>query len=243
MKFDVKDATIPSHIVERWQSFVNIIADILTVPSAMINRIEPPDLEVFRSSINSDNPFPTGTRMPVLGVYCESAAKRRRRVQVFDARKDPEWADSPTAKAGIFAYLGYPLFWPDGDIFGTICVVDTKENRWGDKYDNLIMGLKDAVEAHLALIYTIEQLDTKNRELQHALSEVNTLQGLLPICANCKKIRDDGGYWSQIESYIEHHSRAEFSHSICPDCAKELYPDLDIYRQAKPDQTNIPKSE
>ena len=52
---------------------------------------------------------------------------------------------------------------------------------------------------------------------------------ILPICANCKKIRDDKGYWSQIESYIEDHSEAEFSHGICPDCAKELYPDLDIY--------------
>ena len=66
-------------------------------------------------------------------------------------------------------------------------------------------------------------------ELQKALNEVKTLSGLIPICANCKKVRDDKGYWSQIESYIHKHSNADFSHSICPDCAKELYPDIDLY--------------
>ena len=66
-------------------------------------------------------------------------------------------------------------------------------------------------------------------ELQEALNKVKTLSGLLPICASCKKVRDDSGYWNQIEVYIRDHSEADFSHFICPDCAKELYPDLDIY--------------
>ncbi len=66
-------------------------------------------------------------------------------------------------------------------------------------------------------------------ELQDALAEVKTLSGLLPICSHCKKIRDDKGYWTQIESYIHEHSEAEFSHSICQECAKKYYPDLDIY--------------
>jgi hypothetical protein len=63
-------------------------------------------------------------------------------------------------------------------------------------------------------------------DLQKSLKEVNALRGLLPICSSCKKIRDDKGYWNQIESYIGEHSDAQFSHSICPDCAKKLYGDL-----------------
>ena len=63
-------------------------------------------------------------------------------------------------------------------------------------------------------------------ELQDALAKVKTLSGLMPICASCKKIRDDKGYWRQIEAYIRDHSEAEFSHSICPECKKELYPEL-----------------
>ncbi len=63
-------------------------------------------------------------------------------------------------------------------------------------------------------------------ELQEALSKVKTLSGLIPICASCKKIRDDRGYWNQVEAYIGKHSDAKFSHGICPDCAKKLYPEL-----------------
>jgi len=64
------------------------------------------------------------------------------------------------------------------------------------------------------------------QELQSALQQVKTLRGLLPICANCKKIRDDQGYWNQVEVYLGKNTDAEFSHSICPDCMAELYPDL-----------------
>lgn len=62
-------------------------------------------------------------------------------------------------------------------------------------------------------------------DLQDALLEVKTLSGLLPICSTCKKIRDDSGYWNNLETYISSHSDAEFSHGICPECARKLYPD------------------
>jgi len=65
-------------------------------------------------------------------------------------------------------------------------------------------------------------------ELQEALADVKLLSGLVPICAKCKKIRDDQGYWTQIESYIQDRSSAKFSHSICPDCAAKLYPNYNI---------------
>lgn len=67
------------------------------------------------------------------------------------------------------------------------------------------------------------------RQLQKALSEVKTLRGYLPICSSCKKIRDDRGYWNQIESYIRERSDAEFSHGICPDCADRYYPGFDLF--------------
>lgn len=65
-------------------------------------------------------------------------------------------------------------------------------------------------------------------ELKNAMAKVRTLSGLLPICASCKKIRDDKGYWNQIESYISKHSEAEFSHGICPECTKKYYSDLNL---------------
>lgn len=63
-------------------------------------------------------------------------------------------------------------------------------------------------------------------KLQDALSKIRTLQGIIPICASCKRIRDDKGYWKQLESYIKEHSKVDFSHGICPECSKKLYPEL-----------------
>lgn len=90
---------------------------------------------------------------------------------------------------------------------------------------------RDVAEQRLQEAYdTLEQkVSERTRDLQAALSEVRTLSGLLPICSHCKRIRDDKGYWNQIEAYIQKHSEAEFSHSICKECAKKLYPDLDFH--------------
>lgn len=71
-----------------------------------------------------------------------------------------------------------------------------------------------------------QRLLAERSALQEALSQVRQLSGLLPICASCKKVRDDRGYWTQIESYIRDHSEAEFSHGLCPDCGEDLYPGL-----------------
>jgi CheY-like chemotaxis protein len=82
------------------------------------------------------------------------------------------------------------------------------------------------VRTHLHLRELIKEKEKLVNELQSALAKVKTLSGLLPICSSCKKIRDDTGYWNQIESYIRARSEAEFTHSICPNCSKTLYPGL-----------------
>ena len=75
-----------------------------------------------------------------------------------------------------------------------------------------------------------ELVQARTAELHDALARVKTLSGFLPICASCKKVRDDKGYWTQVEEYLRDHSEIEFSHGLCPDCAKKLYPQF-----ARPD--------
>jgi hypothetical protein len=91
---------------------------------------------------------------------------------------------------------------------------------------NIVVG---AIECFLE-ITDRKKLEAEKDELiaklGTTLDKVNLLSGLIPICASCKKIRDDDGYWSQIEVYIRDHSEAEFSHGICPECSKRLYPEL-----------------
>ena len=93
--------------------------------------------------------------------------------------------------------------------------------------------LKARVKTHLQLKKAREHieeqnrnLETLNRELTEALEKIKTLEGIIPICCVCKNIRNDKGYWEQIEAYMAQHSKAQFSHGICPDCCEKLYPDL-----------------
>ena len=93
--------------------------------------------------------------------------------------------------------------------------------------DRLFTAIKKCQEI-LSLERTIKFKDAEQKrlikELQEAIASIKTLSGLIPICASCKKIRDDQGYWNQLEAYISEHSSAEFSHGICPDCAVKMYP-------------------
>ncbi len=77
-------------------------------------------------------------------------------------------------------------------------------------------------------------------DLKNALDEIKTLKGIVPICASCKKIRDDQGYWNHLETYIQKHSEAQFSHGICPDCTEELYPEYFKKKQKKLEQSKLP---
>lgn len=78
----------------------------------------------------------------------------------------------------------------------------------------------------LELIKLNQELTYKNHDLEQAMAEIKTLQGILPICSFCKKIRDDKGYWNQLEQYLSSHSKILFSHSVCNDCMEEHYPEL-----------------
>ncbi|MCB0177104.1 MAG: response regulator [Anaerolineae bacterium] len=110
------------------------------------------------------------------------------------------------SEAGIGAYLRKPPHAKELQIAITVAMA-----RFGD-----LMELDRLNEA----------LQLRNKELQAALDQIKTLKGLLPICAQCKKIRDDEGYWHEVEVYIREHSDADFSHGICPSCLRILYPDF-----------------
>ena len=96
-------------------------------------------------------------------------------------------------------------------------ILDENENFIGYR------GVDKDITGHKRVEAERERLIT---DLEDALSKIKTLKGLIPICASCKKIRDDKGYWNKLENYIETHSNAEFSHGICPDCLEKLYPNL-----------------
>jgi len=84
--------------------------------------------------------------------------------------------------------------------------------------------LRARIEVGRRMIEMRFELNEKVDELKQALAEVRTLKGIVPICANCKNVRDDQGYWNRVESYLNEHTEADFTHAVCPDCMKRLYP-------------------
>jgi len=108
--------------------------------------------------------------------------------------------------------------------------------RWIQDRGQIVCDEKGEIEYISGVFFDItehkrteEEREKLVKELQESLKEIKTLRGILPLCSFCKKIRDDKGYWEQVDVYIHKHLQADISHSICPDCAKEHYPDLDIH--------------
>ncbi len=212
-------ANLPDETVQQWQDIVDLMAQLMNVPSAIITRAEPPLIEVFRASSNEDNPYHEGLSAEMDGHYCERVIRSAHGLRVVDARTDPDWQNSPEVGYGVVSYLGLPVSWPDGRVFGTICVLDRKPNEYSDLHQSLLRQFRNLIEAHLAMVLRAEQLEA-------SLREINTLRGILPICAGCKSIRDDDGLWQQLETYVTAHSEAMFSHGLCPTCEAKLTEDL-----------------
>lgn len=92
--------------------------------------------------------------------------------------------------------------------------------------------LKARVSAMVRILRAERERDRLIVQLKEALLQVKRLSGLLPLCSYCKKVRDDRGYWNQIDAYLQEHSEADISHSICPECAEKYYAELDLYERS-----------
>ena len=147
---------------------------------------------------------------------------------VAESTKKYAWTDSGK---GFLVKINY-----SGNCLGILKVDELTFPEYKERYLNLCLSIADVCGLAIENARRYQQIkDSEYRlrkekeKVEEALAKVKKLSGLLPICSYCKQIRDDKGYWKQIEIYIREHSEAEFSHSICKECAKKYYPDLDIY--------------
>lgn len=168
---------IPAKVIEKWQQIVDLLAEVVQVPSSVICKLEPPDYthyKVFTSSKSQGNPFPVGECYPMdIGTFCETVIKSRQPLLVINAREEDKWKSAPELKVGMVSYLGYPIEWPDGRMFGTICVLDDKANPYNEGYQQLLLQFRDVVETDLqALIRVHEELENHKAHLTHLFERV-----------------------------------------------------------------------
>lgn len=160
----------------QWQLLVNNMAKIMNVPSALIMKLEKPFMKVLIASESKDNPATVGAQADWAKIYCGESIRTQKPLLVPNALKDAQWEDNPLIDLGLISYLGYPLFFPSGQPFGTICVLDTKENHFSKDFLELIGHFKLLIENELKLYVQNEGLQKKNQELDNAYSKLNDLK-------------------------------------------------------------------
>ncbi len=151
--------TVPKDIIEKWQGVVDILADIMDVPAALIMKVESEVIKVFLANKSPDNPYHPGDseHLEGSGLYCETVIRNQRMLEIPNALKDAHWSSNPDIKLNMISYLGFPVNWPDNRHFGTICVLDRKERTHEDKKIKYFSKLKELVEMDLRLIKHIEE--------------------------------------------------------------------------------------
>jgi DMSO/TMAO reductase YedYZ molybdopterin-dependent catalytic subunit len=175
------EPAIPDPILETWQKIVNLMAEMLDVPAGLIMRIVGEEIHVFVSSSTEGNPYHRGDSEHFWGsgLYCETVVTKNHELLVPNALFDEVWRNNPDVKLKMISYLGYPIRWPNGNPFGTICVLDCKTNSYSEKYKRLVTQFRDIVEIHLEIIYTeakrrraLERLvDERTASLQVAVAQ------------------------------------------------------------------------
>ena len=158
-------AEIPPDVLRKWQDMVDLLAEVLHVPCAAIMRAEHPDIKVFVANQSEGNPFPAGSLDR--GPYCSFVMQSREKVVVTDAREEEQWRSSSDIKLGFVSYLGLPISWPGGEMFGTICVRDNKRNEYSQTYVKLLTRWRDVLEADLSALTALhEQLEVRNERIR-----------------------------------------------------------------------------
>ena len=144
---------VPSEIVQKWQEIVNLLAEIIHVPAALVMKLEPPNIKVFVSSESSGNPYEKDEVACFdPGLYCARVIKSQQQLLVPDALQDEEWKSNPDVKLGMISYLGFPIAWPDGQVFGTVCVLDDKRNAYTEPYRKFLLQCRDLLQTDLKLL-------------------------------------------------------------------------------------------
>jgi PAS domain S-box-containing protein len=167
------ELAIPSDVLLKWQRIVDLLADVMRVPSAVVTQMEPPQYtryEVIVSSDSQGNPFPIDEFFAMdIGTFCETVIKSREPLLVANALEDDKFRCAPEIKVGMVSYLGYPVLWPDGRMFGTICVLDDRENRYSAAYQELLSHCRDVLQGDLQ---TLARLSSELEEQRAQLSEL-----------------------------------------------------------------------
>lgn len=172
---------LAADVLERWQRLVDLMAEIVGVPAGLIMRHVGNDIQVVVASRNEANPFYQGESAELAGsgLYCEAVIESDRSLVVPDARQSPQWRNNPDLRVNMVSYLGLPIHWPDRTTFGTICLLDCKENAYSERYLRLVEEFRDQIEMQLQLI-DAQRVAERERQRAAQLAEISVARRISP---------------------------------------------------------------
>lgn len=165
----VEQRVVSDDFLGKWQQTTNVMAEVFDVPAGLIMRVRPQQIEVLVSSHTPGNPYEAHEKANLnTGLYCETVMATRSLLHVPDALEDEHWKDNPDVALNMISYLGVPLVWPNDEVFGTICVLDSKKRNYQQRYVDLLWEIKRAIEADFQVIEQQQKLMVSNASLLDA---------------------------------------------------------------------------
>lgn len=205
--FDVLD-TAPE---EEYDDLTRLAARAAAAPVSAISLVDRHRLW-FKARVGLDIP-----ETPRDHTFCAAVVADRETLVVSDATADGRFAATPlvAGDAAFRFYAGVPLHTRDGQVLGTLCVIDRRPRA-------LDPAARDTLEALARQVSRLLELRRVNAQLAAALAGVERLRSLLPVCAWCRKLRDDAGYWHSVEAYLKQEAGVSVTHGICPGCVVKV---------------------
>ena len=195
---------------QAYDDITRLAAHICNVPMSVVSLVDE-SRQWFKSKFGLK---PSETPRSV--AFCAHAILHSEPLMVRDTKRDKRFAENPlvTRSPHIRFYAGFPLISPSGYALGSLCAIDRKPRQLTKPQQKVMRALARQVVA-------LMELRRVSAHLADALEDVKILHELIPICAWCKCIRDDDGYWNKVEEYFHAQADADFTHSICPTCLEK----------------------
>lgn len=169
-----KKHDVPENYLVEWQSLLDHVAELFQVNAALIKRVHSEKLEILTSSNSKGNPFKACQTDPLnSGLFCEYVMERREALDIPDIRKAEDWMVEAAKKPVMISYLGLPLIWPDGDVFGTICILNGEEKTLKPIYQDMLIHYKDLIERDLKIFDQNKELKKANRMLDERSADLS----------------------------------------------------------------------